>query len=220
VLWTILPSNDVLGQPASACRATARAVNPEMASSLTARVANPLSGANNPGPGAPRHGERVGPVAEPATQCGLPNGQRVQRRRESGRFYAPSGCLSCAARHIAPAITASSSRPDPCCPIRVDDATVGRSQRRPLLRSPESDRPVRPANLATPAPNGDPHGGACPRARQSRDPWDAGRKTKGKKHPILVDTQGLLLHAIVHAADLQDVERCCSRPGSARFRSC
>jgi transposase len=31
-----------------------------------------------------------------------------------------------------------------------------------------------------------------------------GKKIKGKKRHILVDTQGLLLHAIVHAADLQD----------------
>src|SRR6186997_924114 len=38
----------------------------------------------------------------------------------------------------------------------------------------------------------DPHG------------YDAGKKTKGKKRHLLVDTQGLVLHAIVHAADLQD----------------
>ena len=38
----------------------------------------------------------------------------------------------------------------------------------------------------------DPHG------------YDAGKKIKGKKRHILVDTQGLLLHAIVHAADIQD----------------
>jgi transposase len=38
----------------------------------------------------------------------------------------------------------------------------------------------------------DPHG------------YDAGKKTKGKKRHVLVDTQGLLLHAIVHAADIQD----------------
>ena len=29
-------------------------------------------------------------------------------------------------------------------------------------------------------------------------------KIKGKKRHILVDTQGLLIHAIVHAADIQD----------------
>ena len=38
----------------------------------------------------------------------------------------------------------------------------------------------------------DPHG------------YDAGKKVKGKKRHILVDTQGLLMHAIVHAADIQD----------------
>ena len=38
----------------------------------------------------------------------------------------------------------------------------------------------------------DPHG------------YDAGKKTKGKKRHLLVDMQGLVLHAIVHAADLQD----------------
>ena len=38
----------------------------------------------------------------------------------------------------------------------------------------------------------DPHG------------FDAGKKIKGKKRHLLVDTQGLLLHAIVHAADIQD----------------
>ena len=34
--------------------------------------------------------------------------------------------------------------------------------------------------------------------------YDAGKKIKGKKRHVLVDTQGLLMHAIVHAADLQD----------------
>src|SRR5579859_7900673 len=38
----------------------------------------------------------------------------------------------------------------------------------------------------------DPHG------------FDAGKKIKGKKRHLLVDTQGLLLHAIVHPADVQD----------------
>src|ERR1700761_1696797 len=41
-------------------------------------------------------------------------------------------------------------------------------------------------------PHVDPHG------------YDAGKKIKGKKRHVLVDTQGLLLHAIVHAADIQD----------------
>jgi len=38
----------------------------------------------------------------------------------------------------------------------------------------------------------DPHG------------YDAGKKVKGKKRHILVDTLGLLLHAIIHPADIQD----------------
>jgi transposase len=38
----------------------------------------------------------------------------------------------------------------------------------------------------------DPHG------------YDAGKQIKGKKRHVLVDTQGLLLHAVVHAADIQD----------------
>jgi len=34
--------------------------------------------------------------------------------------------------------------------------------------------------------------------------YDAGKKISGKKRHILVDTQGLLMHAIVHAADIQE----------------
>ena len=34
--------------------------------------------------------------------------------------------------------------------------------------------------------------------------YDAGKKVKGKKRDILVDTQGFVLHAIVTAADIQD----------------
>ena len=34
--------------------------------------------------------------------------------------------------------------------------------------------------------------------------YDAGKKIKGKKRHILVDTTGLLMHAIVHGADVQD----------------
>ncbi len=36
--------------------------------------------------------------------------------------------------------------------------------------------------------------------------YDAGKKIKGKKRHVLVDTQGLLMHAIVHAADVQDCD--------------
>jgi hypothetical protein len=57
--------------------------------------------------------------------------------------------------------------------------------------------------------------GAAPRRRASKnapykggriDPhgFDAGKLIKGKKRHILVDTLGLLLHAIIHAADIQD----------------
>jgi len=34
--------------------------------------------------------------------------------------------------------------------------------------------------------------------------YDAGKKIKGKKRHILVDTQGLLMHALVHSAGVQD----------------
>jgi transposase len=37
--------------------------------------------------------------------------------------------------------------------------------------------------------------------------YDAGKKIKGKKRHILVDTVGLLLHAVVHPADMQDRDR-------------
>src|SRR3954454_6504856 len=36
--------------------------------------------------------------------------------------------------------------------------------------------------------------------------YDGGKKIRGKKRHVLVDTQGLLLQAIVHAADIQDRE--------------
>ena len=38
----------------------------------------------------------------------------------------------------------------------------------------------------------------------TRRAYDAGKKIKGKKRHVLVDTQGLLMQAIVHAADIQD----------------
>ena len=34
--------------------------------------------------------------------------------------------------------------------------------------------------------------------------FDAGKKVKGNKRHILVDTEGLPMHAIVHPADIQD----------------
>ena len=42
--------------------------------------------------------------------------------------------------------------------------------------------------------------GACIDA----DGYDAGKKINGKKRHILVDTVGLLLHAVVHPANIQD----------------
>ena len=47
-------------------------------------------------------------------------------------------------------------------------------------------------------PIGQDHGKGGPRG------YDAGKKVKGRKRHILVDTQGLLLKAVVHAADIQD----------------
>ena len=41
-------------------------------------------------------------------------------------------------------------------------------------------------------------------ARVDPSGCDAGKKINGKKRHILVDTVGLLLHAIVHPADIQD----------------
>src|SRR3981189_3110578 len=46
----------------------------------------------------------------------------------------------------------------------------------------------------------DPHGYDAGKKRQRR----RCAEIKGKKRHILVDTQGLLIHAIVHAADIQD----------------
>ena len=34
--------------------------------------------------------------------------------------------------------------------------------------------------------------------------YDAGKKVKGRKRHIITDTNGFLVHAIVHAADIQD----------------
>ena len=52
--------------------------------------------------------------------------------------------------------------------------------------------------------SGGPRGGACPRARHSRDPGDAAKKVKGRKRHIVTDTTGLMVGAAVHPADVQD----------------
>ncbi len=47
--------------------------------------------------------------------------------------------------------------------------------------------------------------GAEKRGRSVDPPgYDAGKKIKGKKWHVLVDTQGLSMRSIVHAADVQD----------------
>src|ERR1700680_3837894 len=63
--------------------------------------------------------------------------------------------------------------------------TPSQSHRRHHRQSEREERRKRGARI-------DPHG------------FDAGKLIKGKKRHILVDTLGLLLHAIVHAADVQD----------------
>lgn len=40
--------------------------------------------------------------------------------------------------------------------------------------------------------------------RIDRPGFDGDKRIKGKKRHFLVDTQGLLMEAIVHAADIQD----------------
>jgi len=54
--------------------------------------------------------------------------------------------------------------------------------------------------------SGGPRGGACPRARQSRDPGDAAKKVKGRKRHIVTDTCGLLVGAEVHPADVHPAD--------------
>ena len=45
-------------------------------------------------------------------------------------------------------------------------------------------------------------------AREAAGPrgFDAGKKIKGRKRHILTDTSGLLVGAVVHAADIQDCD--------------
>jgi transposase len=53
-------------------------------------------------------------------------------------------------------------------------------------------------------------GGACG--------YDAGKKIKGRKRHILTDTQGFILAAIVHAADIQDRDGAPAVLAEARYR--
>jgi putative transposase len=51
-----------------------------------------------------------------------------------------------------------------------------------------------------------PEGEECRKRGRALDPsgFDAGKGIKGKKRHLLVDTWGLVMHAIVHAANLQE----------------
>ena len=71
---------------------------------------------------------------------------------------------------------------------------------REVSRSRRSRSEPRPPRSSTARASRARKRGAC------IDPagYDAGKKIMGKKRHILVDTQGLLMHAIVHAADIQD----------------
>ena len=51
---------------------------------------------------------------------------------------------------------------------------------------------------------GGPRGGACPRAGLRPDPWDAGKKIKGRKRQVLVDTDGRGLVLQAQPASVQD----------------
>ena len=63
-----------------------------------------------------------------------------------------------------------------------------------------------PAKRAQPPPSSTARASRARKRGACIDPrgYDAGKKIKGKKRHVLVDTQGLLMHAIVHSADIQD----------------
>jgi len=68
------------------------------------------------------------------------------------------------------------------------------------VASRRTERPVRPRRLSTAKASR-----ALKKARRIDPPgFDGGKKIKGKKRHVLVDTQGLAMEAIVHAADIQD----------------
>src|SRR3954468_2729424 len=59
---------------------------------------------------------------------------------------------------------------------------------------------------------GQSHRGHCRRPERQDDRkrgprgWDAAKRLKGRKRHVAVDTQGLLLGVVVHAADIQDAD--------------
>jgi hypothetical protein len=69
---------------------------------------------------------------------------------------------------------------------------------RAVVRRPPAKRARPPPSSTARASRARKRGGLHPRG------YDAGKKIKGKKRHVLVDTQGLLMHAIVHSADIQD----------------
>src|SRR5271167_2655491 len=82
----------------------------------------------------------------------------------------------------------TSAESDPSCTVRRmprEDGTRGQPHRLHHRQPEREKRRKRGACI-------DPHG------------FDAGKLIKGKKRHILVDMQGLLLHAIVHSAGVQD----------------
>ena len=70
--------------------------------------------------------------------------------------------------------------------------------------SPRPQRPSWTARPSGPPIKGGRAGGACPRASRRLDPGNAGKKVWGRKRHILTDTDGRLLCANVHGADVQD----------------
>jgi transposase len=85
----------------------------------------------------------------------------------------------------------------------TDDGTIDRIHHALYVRCRErADREASPtaAIIDSQSVKSAEKGGRC------IDPagYDAGKKIKGKKRHLLVDTQGLLMCAIIHAADIQD----------------
>src|SRR5512135_2833890 len=75
-------------------------------------------------------------------------------------------------------------------------------------QAPSSGEDAARADRPRAEPDGYPHQHAKREDDRKRAPWgyDAGQKVKGRKRHIAVDTDGLLLGIVVHAADLQDAD--------------
>src|ERR687898_2501504 len=96
------------------------------------------------------------------------------------------------------------SRPGPRCPAMSE-----RSSRRAYGRAcatlsssccgrAKDGRPVPRRRSSTPR--------ASRRRKRGPRGWDAAKRLKGRKRHVAVDTQGLLLGVVVHAADIQDAD--------------